>query len=46
MCLTWKFDICSSDTNLLKIANAMETCSNLGIIVNIFPKLENVIEIY
>ena len=34
-----------SDIDLLKIANAIETCSNLAPIVTIFPKFENVIDI-
>ena len=34
-----------SDIDLLKIANTIETCSNLAPIVTIFPKFENVIDI-
>ena len=39
------FGISSSDTDLINLANTKETCSNLAIIVTIFPKLENVIDI-
>ena len=52
MCLTWEILLkiiwysCSSDINFLKIANAIETYSNLAIIVTIFPKLENAIDIF
>ena len=34
-----------SDIDFLKVANTIETCSNLAIIVTIFLKLENVIDI-